>query len=511
MTGLLGGGHAIHFDAESGRARNLDFFVAVPGLEGDAARGRPARAGGPVRLGARPLRGRDRFVRSSGSATRPRSPLAGTRPAALAAPRRAGAPARPQRCADAISASVLPRNARARDDHERGRADLLARGRAPPGRGPPPAAGARGRARGDRRGGAAHLLLGDTWPALCSGSWRSEADWSPRRISMRTRPAGSRLSTSSSGASNAARGPGSQTFPAALARLPELRGLEEPERALALVGALLDELPAQTGTTNISVLDAEGNACVLTTSLGLGSGDFLPGYDLHLNSMLGEADLLVGDLEPGDRMASMMAPSLALDGDGVVARGRRSRRDALAQRAPAGRRGDPGRRPRASGRGRQAAPPPRRAARPHGAGLRPRDDGRPGVSRLRGPRVARPPPLFRRCQRGHAERRRGRSSEKRRGSSRVRLDASTQPTYPHSGHPGFARHGPAARRLRVRSAAGEAADGLDLRLPRARRDPASLSCGNRFRNLQKLALRSGDSALRAASTSRPICAISSLL
>src|SRR3954469_5484193 len=34
MTGLLGGGHAIYFDAASGRARNLDCFVAVPGLDG---------------------------------------------------------------------------------------------------------------------------------------------------------------------------------------------------------------------------------------------------------------------------------------------------------------------------------------------------------------------------------------------------------------------------------------------------------------------------------------------
>src|SRR5436305_14233719 len=32
MTGLLGGGHAIYFDASSGRARNLDCFVAAPGL-----------------------------------------------------------------------------------------------------------------------------------------------------------------------------------------------------------------------------------------------------------------------------------------------------------------------------------------------------------------------------------------------------------------------------------------------------------------------------------------------
>src|SRR6185503_15184565 len=32
MTGLLGGGHGIYFDASSGRARNLDCFVAVPGV-----------------------------------------------------------------------------------------------------------------------------------------------------------------------------------------------------------------------------------------------------------------------------------------------------------------------------------------------------------------------------------------------------------------------------------------------------------------------------------------------
>src|ERR1700758_5080730 len=30
MTGLLGGGHAIYYDAPTGAARNLDCFVAVP-------------------------------------------------------------------------------------------------------------------------------------------------------------------------------------------------------------------------------------------------------------------------------------------------------------------------------------------------------------------------------------------------------------------------------------------------------------------------------------------------
>src|SRR5881628_1462193 len=32
MTGLLGGGHAIYFDAASGRTANLDCFIAMPGL-----------------------------------------------------------------------------------------------------------------------------------------------------------------------------------------------------------------------------------------------------------------------------------------------------------------------------------------------------------------------------------------------------------------------------------------------------------------------------------------------
>jgi gamma-glutamyltranspeptidase / glutathione hydrolase len=70
-------------------------------------------------------------------------------------------------------------------------------------------------------------------------------------------------------------------------------------------------------TTNLTVVDREGNACVVTTSLGLGSGDYVPGLDLHLNSMLGERDLVRTELVPGERMASMMAPSVVADGDGL--------------------------------------------------------------------------------------------------------------------------------------------------------------------------------------------------
>ena len=123
-----------------------------------------------------------------------------------------------------------------------------------------------------------------------------------------------------------------------LAALPPLRDASPADRALTFARVLA--APLYSGrtyehTTNLAVVDRDGNACVLTTSLGLGSGDFLPGYDVHLNSMLGESDLLIGPLEPGGRMASMMSPTIALDADGLVlaagAAGGTRLRPALAQ------------------------------------------------------------------------------------------------------------------------------------------------------------------------------------
>jgi gamma-glutamyltranspeptidase / glutathione hydrolase len=102
----------------------------------------------------------------------------------------------------------------------------------------------------------------------------------------------------------------------ALERLPVLRDLDEPERTLALFDAVDGVPEGSPQTTNLVAVDREGSACVLTTSLGLGSGDWLPGLDLHLNSMLGEVDLVVAPLRVGERMASMMAPSLAIEGGG---------------------------------------------------------------------------------------------------------------------------------------------------------------------------------------------------
>jgi gamma-glutamyltranspeptidase/glutathione hydrolase len=103
-----------------------------------------------------------------------------------------------------------------------------------------------------------------------------------------------------------------------LSGIPEsLNRLDPGGGADALLAVLEDPLPVDGHTTNITVVDADGNACVLTTSLGLGSGDWLPGLDVHLNSMLGEVDLIREPLRPGDRMASMMAPTLAFDADGL--------------------------------------------------------------------------------------------------------------------------------------------------------------------------------------------------
>lgn len=67
-----------------------------------------------------------------------------------------------------------------------------------------------------------------------------------------------------------------------------------------------------TGTTHVSIVDADGNAASLSSTLGSGSGVFRGGT--QLNNMLGELDV-VGDkeLRPGDRLPSMMTPTIVLE------------------------------------------------------------------------------------------------------------------------------------------------------------------------------------------------------
>jgi gamma-glutamyltranspeptidase/glutathione hydrolase len=104
----------------------------------------------------------------------------------------------------------------------------------------------------------------------------------------------------------------------------DLAALARPDRAVAIARALADPHPQRLGdTTNVSAVDAHGNACVITTTLGLSAGVWLPGLGVNLNSMLGETELITADLAPGRRMSSMMCPLVVLDtaGDLVLAAG----------------------------------------------------------------------------------------------------------------------------------------------------------------------------------------------
>jgi gamma-glutamyltranspeptidase/glutathione hydrolase len=105
--------------------------------------------------------------------------------------------------------------------------------------------------------------------------------------------------------------------PELLPRMPELRALSETERVLALVDALETPAVGAEHTTNMVAVDGHGRACVLTHSLGVGAGVWIPGFGVQLNNLLGEAEIAVGEPQPGDRLESRMAPTLAFDGDGL--------------------------------------------------------------------------------------------------------------------------------------------------------------------------------------------------
>jgi gamma-glutamyltranspeptidase/glutathione hydrolase len=92
----------------------------------------------------------------------------------------------------------------------------------------------------------------------------------------------------------------------------------DPASARGLVQALRAP-DKRAETTNIVAVDAQGDGCVITTSLGLGSGVWVEGYGVHLNSMIGEGELIRELIEPGQRMGSMMSPLVALDEDGKLA------------------------------------------------------------------------------------------------------------------------------------------------------------------------------------------------
>jgi gamma-glutamyltranspeptidase/glutathione hydrolase len=315
MTGLLGGGHAVYFDAASGRARNLDCFVAVPGL-GEEPRDAELihldvpfgaelvhYAVGPASCAVPGLpAGLEMLSRQHGRLPWPRL----VEPALRLARDGVDFPPAHAACL-AMLAPVMTMNEGARIYSPGG--TLLQGGD----RLEQPGLAAALEALADDavsvyRGAIATALLAmseDRGGLLTRADLDAyEARWAdPIEVGY----AAGRLVT---------RG-GLSAVPETVQRLPRLHGLDDTERVLALAVAFGTPADLQGDTTNVSVVDRDGNACVITSSLGLGSGDFIPGFDLHLNSMLGEADLLHGQLEPGSRMESMMAPLLALDDGGL--------------------------------------------------------------------------------------------------------------------------------------------------------------------------------------------------
>ncbi|MBC7461643.1 MAG: gamma-glutamyltransferase [Thermoleophilia bacterium] len=69
-------------------------------------------------------------------------------------------------------------------------------------------------------------------------------------------------------------------------------------------------------TTHLSVIDSRGGAVSMTTTTGCGSGEFVGRTGIHLNNMMGEEDLLPVEhvLSPGERLTSMMSPSIVIAG-----------------------------------------------------------------------------------------------------------------------------------------------------------------------------------------------------
>ena len=75
-------------------------------------------------------------------------------------------------------------------------------------------------------------------------------------------------------------------------------------------------------TTHLAAIDSEGLCASVTCSNGTGSGMVIPGTGVHLNNMLGEEDLNPLGFHrhrPGERIGSMMSPTLIREGGEVIA------------------------------------------------------------------------------------------------------------------------------------------------------------------------------------------------
>jgi len=83
----------------------------------------------------------------------------------------------------------------------------------------------------------------------------------------------------------------------------------------------LASIAGSQSTVHTSTADTDGNACAVTVSAGYGAGALVPGTGMYLNNSLGEVELTAEGfhtLEPGTRLVSNMAPTVARRPDGSV-------------------------------------------------------------------------------------------------------------------------------------------------------------------------------------------------
>ena len=106
------------------------------------------------------------------------------------------------------------------------------------------------------------------------------------------------------------------TIDPAIDRSPAIKALLDRARVADLAGLL-----GSPSTVHQSTVDSNGLGCSITTSAGYGSGVMISGTGLWLNNSLGEIDLHphgLAHLQPGDRLPSNMAPTVARRADGAV-------------------------------------------------------------------------------------------------------------------------------------------------------------------------------------------------
>ncbi|GAA2097541.1 hypothetical protein GCM10009841_09930 [Microlunatus panaciterrae] len=314
FTGLGGGGFAVYYEAATRRVHCVDFFVAVPGLDG-----RTAGPGTPIEvsLGGQPIP----YDIGAATVAVPGNPAGAhhlwrrwgrldwadvVEPGHQAAH---GTPLPYEHAAllphitSAMHAGDGARVYRRPDGTNLQAGDLLHH---------PDHPAAYALLADDPAGFYTGAFAAAAVAAVADGGALSMADLAAYRV-RESEPAGVDIR----GRTVLARGDDLDDVLGTLARAAvgvRADPLHDPAAALALAAALRG--PARRAeTTNLVAVDKDGNACAVTTSLGLGAGIWVPGFGVHLNSMLGEGELIREALHPGSRMGSMMSPLVALDGD----------------------------------------------------------------------------------------------------------------------------------------------------------------------------------------------------